>query len=130
MLQLLKIKHTLLAGKVKHVFTQFPTLKWFFISKALYGRSFSFAVLLSAYHLTIKRVSERDVDFDQLLQAFITPSIGLYELLRHMASSTKPKTSGRLDPEQLYARVPPTFVGFVLSFDGSAKIEKHGGFSS
>jgi hypothetical protein len=26
--------------------------------------------------------------------------------------------------------VPPTFVGFVLSFDGSAKTEKHGGYGS
>ena len=36
----------------------------------------------------------------------------------------------RLDPELLYARVRPTFVGLVLSFNGSAKTEKHGGFGS
>ncbi|KAE9295963.1 hypothetical protein PF008_g24140 [Phytophthora fragariae] len=35
-----------------------------------------------------------------------------------------------MDPELLYARVPSDFVGHVLSFDGSAKTEKNGGYGS
>ena len=68
-----------------------------------------------------------DVNFAQLLQASITPAIGLDESLRHIAPPAKYSASVQLNPEIIYARVPPTFVGFVLSFDGSAKKEKHGG---
>ncbi|POM72529.1 Hypothetical protein PHPALM_10739, partial [Phytophthora palmivora] len=82
LLQLLKICHTLLAGKVLHVYTRFSTLEWVFQSTSLYG---SFAVLLSPYHLKIKRVRERGVDFVQLLQASITPHVGLDESLERIA---------------------------------------------
>ncbi|GMF55638.1 unnamed protein product [Phytophthora fragariaefolia] len=33
-------------------------------------------------------------------------------------------------PELLYARVPADYDGYVLSFDGSAKTEKNGGYGS
>ncbi|POM76918.1 Hypothetical protein PHPALM_5792, partial [Phytophthora palmivora] len=89
LLQLLKICHTLLAGKVLHVYTRFSTLEWVFQSASLYGRAVSFAVLLSPYHLKIKRVRERDVDFVQLLQASITPHVGLDESLEHIAPPSK-----------------------------------------
>ncbi|POM70108.1 Hypothetical protein PHPALM_13509, partial [Phytophthora palmivora] len=39
LLQLLKICHTLLAGKVLHVYTRFSTLDWGFQSTLLYGRA-------------------------------------------------------------------------------------------
>ncbi|GMF34610.1 unnamed protein product [Phytophthora fragariaefolia] len=35
-----------------------------------------------------------------------------------------------MDPELLYARVPVDYDGYVLSFDGSAKAEKNGGYGS
>ena len=79
LLHLMKILNTLLAGKAIHIYTQFSTMEWLFTSKALYGRAVSFAVLLSPYHMKIKRVRDNDVDFAQLLQASITPSIGLDE---------------------------------------------------
>ena len=121
LLHLLKITHTLLSGKVIHVYTRFPTIEWIFTSKALCGRAVNFAVLLSPYHLKIKRVREHDVDFDHLLQASIAPYIGLDELLRNIAPPTEHSASVRLNPELLYARAPPTFVDFVLLFYGSAK---------
>ena len=129
LLNMLKITHTILAGKAVHVYTRFSTMEWLFTIKALYVRAFSFAVLLSSYHLKIKRVSGRDVDFAQLLQASVMPTISFDESLPHLdPPSAKHSTSIRLDPELLYARVTPTFVGFVRSFDGSAKTEKHGRF--
>ncbi|KAE8889697.1 hypothetical protein PF003_g26465 [Phytophthora fragariae] len=85
LLQLLKVCYTLVVGKTIHVYTRFSTLEWVFNSKSLYGREVSFAVLLSPHHLIIKRVRERDADFAQLLQASITPSIGLDESLAHIA---------------------------------------------
>ena len=70
------------------------------------------------------------MNFAQLLQAYVTPTIGLDKSFRHIAPPAKHLASVRLDPELLYARVSPTFVGFVLSFDDSAKTEKHEGFDS
>ncbi|POM75619.1 Hypothetical protein PHPALM_7255 [Phytophthora palmivora] len=35
-----------------------------------------------------------------------------------------------MDPEPLYAKVPRDYKGHVLSFDGSAKTEKNGGYGS
>ncbi|POM80690.1 Hypothetical protein PHPALM_1444 [Phytophthora palmivora] len=134
LLQLLKICHTLLAGKVLHVYTRFSnrfsTLEWVFQSTSLYDRVVSFAVLLSPYHLKIKRVRERDVDFVQLLQASVTPHVGLDESLEHIAPPSTNSATVRLDPELLYAKLPRYYKGHVLSFDGSAKTEKNGGYGS
>ncbi|POM65863.1 LOW QUALITY PROTEIN: Hypothetical protein PHPALM_18359 [Phytophthora palmivora] len=128
LLQLLKICHTLLAGKVLHVYTRFSTLEWVFQSTSLYGRAVSFAVLLSPYLLKIKRVRERDVDFVQLLQASITPHVGRVTGAHRPPS--KNSATVRLDPELMYAKLPRHYKGLVLSFDGSAKTEKNGGYGS
>ncbi|GMF17649.1 unnamed protein product [Phytophthora fragariaefolia] len=130
LLQILKVGHTLFAGKTLHVYTRFSTLEWVFTSKSLYGRAVSFAVLLSPYHLKVKRIREHDADFAQLLQATVPPLIGLDESPSHLAPPSKDSATVRLDPELLYAYVPRDFVGHVLSFDGSAKTEKNGGYGS
>ncbi|POM70809.1 Hypothetical protein PHPALM_12700 [Phytophthora palmivora] len=91
LLQLLKICHTLLAGKVLHVYTRFSTLEWVFQSTSLYGRA---------------------------------------ESLEHIAPPSKNSATVRLDPELLYAKLPRHYKGYVLSFDGSAKTEKNGGYGS
>ncbi|GMG17673.1 unnamed protein product [Phytophthora fragariaefolia] len=129
LLHILKVGHTLFAVKTLHVYTRFSTLEWVFTSKSLYGRAVSFAVLLSPYHLKVKRIRELDAAFAQLLQATVTPHIGLEESLSHLAPPSKNSATVRLDPELLYAHVPPDFVGHVLSFDGSAKTEKNGGYA-
>ena len=130
LLHLLNVTQMLFAGKTIHVYTRFSLVEWLFTSKALYGRAASFAVLLSPYHLKIRRVNERDVYFAQLLKAPITPAVGLDDLLQHVFPPTKQSANVRLDPELLYARVPPVFTGLVISFDGSVKTEKNGGYGS
>ncbi|GMF39309.1 unnamed protein product [Phytophthora fragariaefolia] len=130
LLHILKGGHTLFAEKTLHDYTRFSTLEWVFTSKSLYGRAVSFAVLLSPYHLKVKRIREHDADFTQLLQATVTPHIGLDESLSHLVSPKKNSATVRLDPELLYAHVPRDFVGHVLSFDGSPKTEKNGGYGS
>ncbi|GMF50653.1 unnamed protein product [Phytophthora fragariaefolia] len=130
LLHILKVGHTLFAGKTLHVYTRFSTLEWVFTSKSLYGRAVSFAMLPSPYHLKVKRIRELDADFAQLLQATVTPHIGLDESLSYLAPPSKNSATVRLDPELLYAHVSPDFVGHVLSFDGSAKTEKNGGYGS
>ncbi|GMF45074.1 unnamed protein product [Phytophthora fragariaefolia] len=83
-----------------------------------------------AEHLKVKRIREDDADFAPLLQATVTRHIGLDESLSHLAPQSKNSATVRLDPELLYAHVPRDFVAHVLSFDGSAKTEKNGGYGS
>ncbi|GMF38680.1 unnamed protein product [Phytophthora fragariaefolia] len=130
LLQLLKVCYTQLAGRTLHVYTRFLTLEWVFRSKSLYGRAVSFAVLLSPHHLKIQRVRERDLEFAQLLQASITPAVGLDESLKHLAPPSTNAATVQMDPELRYASVPTSYEGHVLSFDGSAKTEKNGGYGS
>ncbi|GMF36262.1 unnamed protein product [Phytophthora fragariaefolia] len=133
LLHILKVGHTLFAGKTLHVYTLFSTLEWLFNSKALFGRAVSFAVLLSPYHLKVKRIREHDAAFAQLIQATFIPHIGLDESLSHLVPPSKHSATVRLIPELLYAQVLRDFVGYVryvLSFDGSANTEKYGGYDS
>ncbi|GMF56370.1 unnamed protein product [Phytophthora fragariaefolia] len=71
-----------------------------------------------------------DTRITQLLQASITPAVGLDESLKHLAPPSKNSTTVRINPELLYASVPVNNEGHVLSFDGSAKTEKNGGYGS
>ncbi|GMF33623.1 unnamed protein product [Phytophthora lilii] len=108
----------------------FSTLEWINKSKSLFGRATQFAVLLSPWHLIVQRVKEKDCTFVQLLQSSVTSFIDLDESLALVSSPTKGSPTARMDPNLLYARLPTTHSGYVVSFDGSAKTEKYGGYGS
>ncbi|GMF17545.1 unnamed protein product [Phytophthora lilii] len=130
LLQGLKICYTLLAGKTLHIYTRFSTLEWVFQSKSLFGRSVQFAVFLSQWHLKVKRMRERDIEFAKLFQSSITPFVALDEAVAPLAPPLKGSATVRMSPHLLYASVARDYNGCVLSFDGSAKTEKHGGHGS
>ncbi|KAI9994434.1 hypothetical protein PInf_011064 [Phytophthora infestans] len=52
------------------------------------------------------------------------------ESLKYLAPPSKSPATVRMSPELLYARIPADFAGCVLSFDGSAKTAKYGGYGS
>ncbi|POM65589.1 Hypothetical protein PHPALM_18668, partial [Phytophthora palmivora] len=87
----------------------------------------AYAVLSPSCQLCLR---ERDVNFVQFLQASITPHVGLDESLEHISPPSKNSATVRMDPELLYAKIPRDYKGHVLSFDGSAKTEKNGGYGS
>ncbi|GMF56526.1 unnamed protein product [Phytophthora fragariaefolia] len=60
----------------------------------------------------------------------ITPALGLDETLKRSILPSKNSVTMRMDPELLYAEVPPGYKGYVLSFHGSAKTTKNGGYGS
>ncbi|POM66574.1 Hypothetical protein PHPALM_17546 [Phytophthora palmivora] len=130
LLLLLKVCYTELAGRTIQVYTRFWTLDWVHKSKTLFGRTTQFAVMLSPWHLVVQRMKERDCLFAQLLQAGLTSFVDLDDSLAQVAPPTKGSTSIRMDPNLLYARLPRSYQGLVLSFDGSAKTEKHGAYGS
>ncbi|KAE8970436.1 hypothetical protein PR001_g27208 [Phytophthora rubi] len=130
LLQLLKVCYTQLAGRTIHVYTRFSTLEWVHKSKSLFGRATQFAVLLSPWHLVVQRAKEKDCAFAQLLQSTICSFVDLEDSLSPVTPPTRGSPSVRMDPQLLYARLPRDYVGYVISFDGSAKTEKHGGYGS
>ncbi|KAG2885360.1 hypothetical protein PC129_g16426 [Phytophthora cactorum] len=110
LLLLLKTCYMQLTGKTLHAYTRFSTLEWVHKSKSLFGRA--------------------DVVFAQLLQSSITNFVDLEESLAPLAPPNKGSPTIRMDPAMLYARLPRDYRGFVVSFDGSAKAEKYGGYGS
>ncbi|GMF36164.1 unnamed protein product [Phytophthora fragariaefolia] len=130
LLLLLKTCYTRLAGRTINAYTRFSTLGWINTSKTLIGRSTQFAVVLSPWHLVVHRVNEDDSAFAQLLHSTITNFVGLDKDLQYVAPPSKRTPMVRMDPVLLYSRLPNDHRGFVLSFDGSAKTPKHGGYGS
>ncbi|OWZ18148.1 LOW QUALITY PROTEIN: hypothetical protein PHMEG_0007805 [Phytophthora megakarya] len=54
--------------------------------------------------------------------------VELEDSLATVTSHTKGSSTVHVDPPLLYARLPKSYCGFVVSFDGSAKTEKYGGY--
>ncbi|KAI9981891.1 hypothetical protein PInf_009671 [Phytophthora infestans] len=52
------------------------------------------------------------------------------ESLKYLAPPFQNSATVRMSPALLYARIPADFAGCVLSFDGSAKTAKYGGYGS
>ncbi|GMF25877.1 unnamed protein product [Phytophthora fragariaefolia] len=103
---------------------------WNYKSKLLFGRASQFAVLLSPWHLVVQRIKEKDCAFTQPLHATVTNFVDLDEALAPVAPPKQGSPTTRLEPSLLYARIPKSHDGFVVSFDGSAKTPKFGGYGS
>ncbi|GMF43549.1 unnamed protein product [Phytophthora fragariaefolia] len=130
LLLLLKTCYTQLAGRTIIDYTRISTLGWINTSKKLFGWSTQFAVMLSPWHLVVHRVNADDSAFAQLLHSTITNFVGLDKALQRVAPPSKRTPMVRMDPALLFARLPNDHRGFVLSFDGSANTQKHGGYGS
>ncbi|OWY99817.1 hypothetical protein PHMEG_00029120 [Phytophthora megakarya] len=130
LLLLLKTCYTQLAGRTLHVYTRFSTLEWITKSKSLFGRAVQWAVLLSPWHLIVQRVKEKDCAFTRFLQSTVTNFVDIDDSLELVAPPQKGSPTARIDPQLLYARLPLDYSGLVVSFDGSAKTEKNGGYGS
>ncbi|KAG6945268.1 hypothetical protein JG687_00017398, partial [Phytophthora cactorum] len=60
----------------------------------------------------------------------VTNSMDLQELLPPLAAQSKYVPTDRTNPSLLYAKLPRDYRGFVMSFDGSSKTGKYGGYGS
>ncbi|OWY98159.1 hypothetical protein PHMEG_00031143 [Phytophthora megakarya] len=128
LLLLLKTCYTQLAGHTIHVYTRFSTLEWVHTSKSLFGRTTQFAVMLSPWLPVVTRVKEKNCAFVQLLQAGLTSFVDLEDSLTTVTPPTKGSSTVCMDPQLLYARLPQSYCGLMVSFDGSAKTEKYGDY--
>ncbi|GMF15265.1 unnamed protein product [Phytophthora fragariaefolia] len=130
LLLLLKTCYTQLAGRTINAYTRYSTLGWINTSTTLFGRSTQFGVMMSPWHLVVHRVNEDDSAFAQSLHSTITYFVGLDKALQPVAPPSKRTPMVQLDPALLHARLSNDHRGFVLSFVGSAKTPKHGGYGS
>ncbi|OWZ04472.1 hypothetical protein PHMEG_00023619 [Phytophthora megakarya] len=130
LLLLLKTCYTQLAGRILNVYTRFSTLEWITKSKSLFGRAVQWAVLLSPWHLIVQRIKETECAFTRLLQSTVTNFVNIDDSLELVAPPQKGSPTARIDPQFLYAKLPLDDSGLVVSFDGSAKTEKNGGYGS
>ncbi|GMG17704.1 unnamed protein product [Phytophthora fragariaefolia] len=73
------------------------------------------------------RPRTRHCEFAKLLQSSITPFVPLDEAVAPLAPPSKGSATVRMAPHLLYASITRGYDGNVLSFDGSAKTEKHDG---
>ncbi|OWZ22666.1 hypothetical protein PHMEG_0002580 [Phytophthora megakarya] len=128
LLRSLKTCYTQLVGRILHVYTRFCTMEWITKSKSLFGRAVRWAVLLFPWHLIVQRIKEKDCAFTRLFQSTVTNFVDIDDSLELIAPPQKGSPTTRIDPQLLYAKLPPVYSGFVLSFDGSAKTEKNGGY--
>ncbi|OWZ17155.1 LOW QUALITY PROTEIN: hypothetical protein PHMEG_0008948 [Phytophthora megakarya] len=129
LLLLLKVCYTHPAGRERHCLGTPDSLHSGGFTN-LSRFSVQFAVVLSPWQLEVQRVREKDSVFTQLPQSTITNFVDLDDSLAFVAPPAKGSPSTRLDPSLLYAQLPHDYEGFVVSFDGSAKTEKNGGYGS
>ena len=104
-------------------------MEWLFTSGALQGRAWSFAVLLSLYHLnTGCWVSEISTLLNYCSRPSHLPSVST----SHSSTSLHLPNTRRvlLNLEPLNVQLPPTLSGFVFSFGQSTEMEKYGGYGS
>ncbi|OWZ13174.1 hypothetical protein PHMEG_00013555 [Phytophthora megakarya] len=113
-----------LAEKNLHVYTRFSTLAWVHKSKSLFERAMQFAVLLSPSG----KDKREDSEFSQLPQSTITNFVDLDDSLAMVAPPTRGSPNTRMDPSLLYAQLSVGFRGYAMSFDGSARTAKNGGY--
>ncbi|KAG6943190.1 hypothetical protein JG688_00017734, partial [Phytophthora aleatoria] len=60
----------------------------------------------------------------------VTNSVDLQESLPPLAAQSKYVPTVRTNPSLIYAKLPRDYRGFVMSFDGSAKTGKYGGYGN
>jgi ribonuclease HI len=109
------------------VYTRYSLLKWFMNSKSVQGRLLQWSALLSPWTMEVCKV-ERDEDgLAALVAAGITPR----ERLDQVAADLVPLKSMRVKAAMVSLEMlDAECSGYVLSFDGAAKLKAQAGSAS
>ena len=129
LLRVLTVFYTLVAGQPLKVYTRFSVLKWLFTSKSLQGRCLQWATLLSPWDLEVHRVEKDEDGLAALLAASITPRDRLDEIAERLvpAKMSRSPTRGPLFSLEM---LEANYDGYVMSFDGAAKLKTRVGSAS
>ena len=96
---------TMLVGQELVVYTRYSVLKWLFTSKTLQGRPLQWAVLLSPWTMTIKRIDRDEDGLAALFASSITPREKL-DVEAMGLTPTKGAARARVPPPPVF-RLPP-----------------------
>jgi ribonuclease HI len=120
LLRVLNVYYTLVAGQDLVVYTRFSSLKWILTSKSVQGRLLQWSALLSPWTMEVRRVDRDEDGLSAILAASITPR----EKLDEVAAGLAPMKAMRVKPNLVSLEMlDAEYVGYVLSFDGAAKLK-------
>ncbi|POM62380.1 LOW QUALITY PROTEIN: reverse transcriptase [Phytophthora palmivora] len=126
LLRILNICYTQLATRSIKVLTRHSTLAWLLHSSGLQGRLGRWAALLSSWTLEIVKCTRGEDEILGVIAASITPRREVDSILISIAP--------RKQPRQVISMPPPTVEPgerlLVVSFDGSARVNRSGGACS
>ena len=112
-----------LAGQPLKVYTRFSTLKWIYTSKTLQGRALQWAVMLSPWTLEICKMQGGQDGLAALLAASISPP----DAMDILAADLVPKKAFLPSPLVCMEQLEDNYDGYLLSFDGAAKLKTNVG---
>ncbi|POM79460.1 Reverse transcriptase, partial [Phytophthora palmivora] len=125
LLRILDICYTQLVTRSIKVLTRHSTLAWLLHSSGLQGRLGRWAALLSSWTLEIVKCTKGEDEILGVIAASITPRKEVDSILASIAP--------RKQPRQVISMPPPTVEPderlLVVSFDGSARVKRSGGYS-
>ncbi|KAJ0392354.1 hypothetical protein P43SY_008719 [Pythium insidiosum] len=127
LLRVLKTFYTLVAGHELVVYTRFSVLKWIMTSKTLADRLLKWATFLSPWTFEVRKVDRDQDGLAALFAAGITPREKLDEIAEALAPV---KASRHRLPVVSLEMLDAEYSGYLLSFDGAAKLKTNAGSAS
>ncbi len=119
LLRVLNSCYTLIVGQPLTIYTRHSVLKWLMTSKSLTERLMKWATFLSPWTFEVRRVDKDEDGLAALFTAGITPR----EHLDEAVSQLVPDKLARSAPIASLEMLDPGFDGYVMSFDGAAKLK-------
>ena len=119
LLRVLNSCYTMIVGQPLVIYTRHSVLKWLMTSKSLTERLMKWATFLSPWTFEVHRVEKDEDGLAALFTAGITPR----EHLDEAVSQLVPNKASRSAPVASMEMLDVEFDGYVLSFDGAAKLK-------
>ncbi|KAJ0391413.1 hypothetical protein P43SY_011326 [Pythium insidiosum] len=127
LLRVLKTFYTLVAGHDLVVYTRFSVLKWIMTSKSIGDRLLKWATMLSPWTFEVRKIDRDQDGLASLFAAGITPREKLDEVAEMLAPT---KASRSRAPAVSLEMLDAEYSGYLLSFDGAAKLKSNIGSAS
>ncbi|KAE9302753.1 hypothetical protein PR003_g22178 [Phytophthora rubi] len=123
--RVLRVFYTMLVGtKLIKVYTRHSVLKWIFKSRSLEGRCEQWAVRLAPWPLEIHKIQRDEDGLAAIMGAGITPRDKLDQVAENLIPAKGQVV--RAPPISL-EMLEADYVGWLLSFDGAAKMSDRRG---
>ena len=126
LLRVLTTCYTMIANQPLKIYTRHGLLKWVMTSKSLTDRLLKWATFLSPWTFEVHKVEKDEDGLAALFAAGITPREKMDEVVANLV----PEKANRISPVVCLEMLDTGFEGYVLSFDGAAKLKSNAGSAS